>query len=46
LGHGGDVKTFDNFIVPVPESVDPVTCNTVIIGCEAFGQLITAARSR
>jgi hypothetical protein len=42
----GDVRTFDNFIVPVPESVDPATYNTVIIWCEAFGQFITAARYR
>jgi hypothetical protein len=40
----GDVKTFNNFIVPVPESVDPSQYNTVIIWCEAFGQFITAAR--
>ena len=42
----GDVKTFDNFIVPVPESVDPSTFNTVIVWCESFSQFITAARYR
>ncbi len=40
----GDVVTFDNFIVPVPEGVDPGSFNTVIVWCESFGQFITAAR--
>lgn len=42
----GDVKTFDNFIVPVPEAVNPANYNTVIVWCETFGQFITAARYR
>ncbi len=42
----GDVKTFDNFIVPVPESVDPAAYTTVIIWCETFRQFITAAKYR
>ena len=42
----GDVKTFENFIVPVPASVDPAAFNTVIIWCETFSQFITAARYR
>ena len=42
----GDVKTFENFIVPVPDSVDPGAYDTVIVWCETFGQFITAARSR
>lgn len=40
----GDVKTFDNFIVPVSGSVDLTAYNTVIIWCESFGQFITAAK--
>jgi hypothetical protein len=40
------VKTFENFIVPVPESVDPSAFNAVVIWCERFGQFITAARYR
>jgi Electron transfer DM13 len=40
----GDVKTFENFIVPVPESVDPGQFNTVIVWCESFSQFITAAK--
>ncbi|UCG74241.1 MAG: DM13 domain-containing protein [Chromatiales bacterium] len=42
----GDVKTFENFIVPVPESVDPGAYTSVIIWCESFGQFITAAQYR
>jgi hypothetical protein len=40
----GDVRTFENFIVPVPESVDPARYNTVIVWCESFAQFITSAR--
>lgn len=42
----GDVRTFENFVVPVPESVDPARYTTVIVWCESFGQFITAARYR
>jgi hypothetical protein len=40
----GDVKTFKNFLVPVPEAVDPARYNTVIVWCETFSQFITAAK--
>jgi hypothetical protein len=39
-----DVKTFRNFVVSVPESVDPARYNSVIVWCETFGQFITAAK--
>jgi hypothetical protein len=42
----GDVKTFENFLVRVPESVDPAQYTTVIVWCESFGEFITAARYR
>lgn len=42
----GDIKTFKNFVVPVPESVDPARYNTVVIWCERFDQFITAAQYR
>jgi hypothetical protein len=42
----GEVNTFDNFIVPVPDTVDPDAFTTVIVWCEAFGQFITAAQYR
>jgi hypothetical protein len=40
----GDVKTFKNFVVPVPEGIDPARYNTVVIWCETFSQFITAAK--
>lgn len=42
----GDIKTFENFVVRVPESVDPARYNSVIGWCESFAQFITAARYR
>ena len=42
----GDVKTFRNFLVAVPESIDPARYNTVIVWCESFSQFITAAQYR
>ena len=42
----GDVKTFENFIVPVPDSIDPNAFTSVIVWCESFGQFITAAEYR
>lgn len=42
----GDVKTFDNFLLPVPEGLDPGRYTTVIVWCESFGQFISAARYR
>lgn len=42
----GDVRTFRNFLVPVPEAVVPARYNTVVVWCEAFGQFITAAKYR
>ena len=40
----GDVKTFKNFLIPVPASVDPSRYNTVVVWCETFAQFITAAQ--
>jgi hypothetical protein len=42
----GDVKTFKNFLVPLPETVDPARYTTVVVWCESFSQFITAARYR
>jgi len=41
-----DIKTFRNFLVPVPESIDTTRYNTVIIWCETFSQFISAAQYR
>jgi hypothetical protein len=42
----GDVKTFKNFIVPVPAGIEVGRYNTVVIWCETFSQFITAAQYR
>jgi hypothetical protein len=42
----GDVKTFENFIVRVPESVDPSRYTTVVVWCETFSMFISAAKYR
>ena len=42
----GDVKTFENFVVPLPPGTDPAAYNTVIVWCETFSQFITAAKYR
>ena len=42
----GDVKTFENFVVPVPAGIDPAKYSAVIVWCETFGQFITAAKYR
>ena len=42
----GDVRTFENFLVPVAEGIDVSRYTTVIVWCERFGQFITAARYR
>lgn len=40
----GDVRTFRNFVVQLPESVDPSRYTTVIVWCESFSQFISAAK--
>ncbi len=42
----GDVRTFENFVVPVPPGVDVSRYGTVVIWCESFGQFISAAAYR
>lgn len=42
----GDVRSFDGFVVELPEGIDPDAYTTVIVWCEAFGQFITAAAYR
>ncbi|MEM8562855.1 MAG: DM13 domain-containing protein [Pseudomonadota bacterium] len=42
----GDVKTFDNFILPVPEDIDLEDYQAVVIWCETFGEFITASTYR
>lgn len=40
----GDIKTFDGFILPVPEGTDLTAYTTVLIWCEAFSEFITAGQ--
>lgn len=42
----GDVKTFQNFVVPLPPGTDLARFNTVVVWCETFNEFITAARYR
>lgn len=42
----GEIKTFRNFIVPVPEGVDLDAYRSVVVWCESFGSLITATAFR
>lgn len=42
----GDVKTFENFIVALPQGTDLRAYNTVVVWCETFGEFISAAQYR
>jgi hypothetical protein len=42
----GDIRTFDNFIVPLPAGTPVDRYDTVVVWCEAFSKFITAARYR
>lgn len=42
----GDIRTFNNFIVPLHSDIDLEQYNTVIVWCESFEQFITAAQYR
>ncbi|MGB0712849.1 MAG: DM13 domain-containing protein, partial [Gammaproteobacteria bacterium] len=42
----GDVKSFENFVVPVTDGVDPESYSTVIVWCETFSEFISAAKYR
>lgn len=42
----GDVRTFDNFLVNVPDAIDTGAYTTAIVWCESFGEFITAAKYR
>jgi hypothetical protein len=42
----GDIKTFENFIVPIPDGVDVAQYTTVVVWCETFSEFISAATYR
>ncbi|WP_175013400.1 DM13 domain-containing protein [Burkholderia lata] len=41
-----DLKTFGNFVVPLPADVNPAQYTSVVIWCERFSKFIGAARYR
>jgi hypothetical protein len=42
----GDIKTFENFIVPLPAGTAVENYDSVVVWCEAFSRFITAAKYR
>ena len=42
----GDVKTFNGFLLDVPQGVDIEAYSTVLVWCESFSEFITAAKYR
>ena len=42
----GDVKTFDGFLLNVPQGVDIERYTTVVVWCESFGEFISSAKYR
>ena len=41
-----DVKTFENFVVTLPDALDIGRYNTVVVWCETFSMFISAAKYR
>ena len=39
----GDIKTFDGFLLDLPQGLDISGYNTVVVWCEAFSEFITVA---
>ena len=42
----GDIRTFDNFMLPVPAGLDVSAYVGVVVWCERFNRFITSARYR
>lgn len=42
----GDVRTFENFLLPLPPGTPLEDYDTVVVWCEAFSRFITAAKYR
>ncbi len=40
----GDIKTFENFAIPLPAHITPSNYTSVVVWCETFGEFITAAQ--
>ena len=42
----GEVRTFENFVVPMPAGIRLEDYDTVVVWCEGFSRFITAAKYR
>ena len=42
----GDIRTFDGFLLDIPQTVDIEAYTTVLVWCETFGEFISAAKYR
>ena len=42
----GEIKSFDGFLIALPDGIDLDAYTTVLVWCEAFGEFITAAAYR
>ncbi|MBE7368081.1 DM13 domain-containing protein [Ramlibacter pallidus] len=42
----GDIRTFENFLVPLPADTRLEDYDTVVVWCEGFSRFITAAKYR
>jgi hypothetical protein len=42
----GDIRTFENFIVPLPAGTPLEKYDSVVVWCESFSRFITAAKYR
>ncbi|MFK7893859.1 MAG: DM13 domain-containing protein [Granulosicoccus sp.] len=42
----GDIKTFDGFLLDIPDGTDFSEYTTLLVWCEAFSEFITAAKYR
>jgi hypothetical protein len=42
----GDIRTFENFVVPLPADIRLEDYDTVVVWCESFSRFITAAKYR
>ena len=42
----GDIKTFENFVVRLPDGTDIERYDTVVVWCETFSMFISSAKYR
>lgn len=42
----GDIKTFEGFLLDIPQNIDVTEFTTVLVWCEAFSEFITSAQFR